>query len=286
MLSFWLWPPGSSGNIYESSLLRPGQCSLSQGNLAMYSPRWQGSSSELDTSRHIMRRSQTTAAIAECQLHPTVSRVCSNPQIEVSSRSSDLSHSKLEQHLTLSSVEDLSEHDSNVGCSQSTAKPSYRKERPPPPYPGPAKTTSTLSQRSSVSSTLHSLWRFQRQEKSSRTRAAGGLPAKAPDQAASRQERPVPHTQAGHIYSMAPRNQNSKNVSEADWHDWQRERWQIWELLSADNPDALPETLVWLDSAELPLRPLPPSQRKTTVTLENGEGLFVSYQLNCIYVLF
>ncbi|XP_061854782.1 rho GTPase-activating protein 6 isoform X2 [Colius striatus] len=235
---------GSHGNIYESSLLRPGQCSLSQGNLAAYSPRWQGSSSELDASKHVMRRSQTTAAIPECQLHPTVSRVCSNPQIEVSSRSSGLSHSESEQQLTLSSVEDLSERDSNVGCLQGLAKPSYRKERPPPPYPGPTKTSSALSQRSSVSSTLHSLWRFQRQEKSSGTRAAGGPPARAPEQATSRQERPAPRTQAGHIYSTAPQSQNSKNVSEADWHDWQRERWQIWELLSADNPDALPETLV------------------------------------------
>lgn len=191
-----------------------------------------------------MRRSQTTAAIPECQLHPTVSRVCSNPQIEVGSRSSDLSHSKSEQHLTLSSVEDLTERDSNVVCSQSTAKPSYRKERPPPPYPGAAKPSSVFSQRSSVSSTLHNLWRLQRQEKSSGTRAAGGPPAKAPDQVTSRQERPAPHTQTGHIYSTAHHSQNSKNASEADWHDWQKERWQIWELLSADNPDALPETLV------------------------------------------
>ncbi|XP_066838268.1 rho GTPase-activating protein 6 isoform X2 [Anser cygnoides] len=235
---------GSYGNIYESSLLRPGQCSLSQGNLSIYSPRWQGSSSELDNSRQVMRRSQTTAAIPECQLHPAVSRVCSNPHIEASGRSLDQSRSKSERHLTLSSVEDLTEYDSHAGCSQSTAKPSYRKERPPPPYPGPAKTSSALSQRSGVSSTLHSLWRLQRHEKSSGTRAAGGPAAKAPEQAISRQERSAPHTQVGNIYSTAAHSQNSKNVSEPDWHDWQRERWQIWELLSADNPDALPETLV------------------------------------------
>ncbi|KAJ7396679.1 Rho GTPase activating protein 6 [Pitangus sulphuratus] len=235
---------GSYGNIYESSLLRPGQCSLSQGNLTMYSPRCQGSCSESDSSRPVMRRSQTTAAIPECQLHPVVSRVCSNPQMEVGSRSSDLSHSKSEQHLTLSSVEDLRERDSNAGCLQSTAKPCYRKERPPPPYPGPAKTSSASSQRSSVSSTLHSLWRLQRPEKGSGLRAAGGPPARAPDHATSKQERPAPHTQAGHACSTAPHSPNSKSVSEADWNEWQKERWQIWELLSADNPDALPETLV------------------------------------------
>ncbi|NXI81728.1 RHG06 protein, partial [Rhipidura dahli] len=230
---------GSYGNIYESSLLRPGQCSLSQGNLAMYSPRWQGSSSELDSGRQLMRRSQTTAAIPECQLQPVVSRLCSDPHVEVGSRSSDLSHSRSEQHLTLSSVEDLGERGSSAGCLPSPAKPSYRKERPPPPYPGPANTSSALPQRPSVSSALHSLWRLQRPEKSSGLRAAGGPAARAPDQGTSRQEQ-----QAGHNYSMAPHSQNSKSVSEVDWNEWQRERWQIWELLSADNPDALPETLV------------------------------------------
>lgn len=241
---FLTLPAGSYGNIYESSLLRPGQCSLSQGNLAMYSPRWQGSSSELDSGRQVMRRSQTTAAIPECQLQPVASRVCGNPHGEVGCRSSDLSHSRSEQHLTLSSVEDLSEHDSSAGCLQSTARPSYRKERPPPPYPGPAKTSSALPQRSSVSSTLHSLCRLQRPEKGSGPRAAGGAPGRAPEQGTSRQQQPAPHTQVGHSYSTAPQSHNSKSISEADWNEWQRERWQIWELLSADNPDALPETLV------------------------------------------
>lgn len=30
-----------------------------------------------------------------------------------------------------------------------------------------------------------------------------------------------------------------------EWQDWQRERWQIWQLLSSENADTLPETLVW-----------------------------------------
>lgn len=30
----------------------------------------------------------------------------------------------------------------------------------------------------------------------------------------------------------------------SEWQDWQRERWQIWQLLSSDNADTLPETLV------------------------------------------
>nr|XP_012425085.3 rho GTPase-activating protein 6 isoform X1 [Taeniopygia guttata] len=226
---------GSYGNIHESSSLRPGQCSLSQGNLAACSRRWQGSSSELDGGRQGMRRSQTTAAIPECQLQPAAPGLCSAPRREGGCGASDPSRSGSEQRLALSSVEDLSEHHSNAGCLQSTAKPSYRKERPPPPYPGPAKTSS------SVSSALHSLWRLQRPDKSSGPRAAAGPPGRAPDQAMSSSE---PHAPAGHNYSTAPHSQNSKSVSEADWNEWQRERWQIWELLSADNPDALPETLV------------------------------------------
>lgn len=30
-----------------------------------------------------------------------------------------------------------------------------------------------------------------------------------------------------------------------EWRDWQRDRYQIWQLLSSDNADTLPETLVW-----------------------------------------
>uniref|UniRef100_A0A668A7C3 Rho GTPase activating protein 6 n=1 Tax=Myripristis murdjan TaxID=586833 RepID=A0A668A7C3_9TELE len=44
---------------------------------------------------------------------------------------------------------------------------------------------------------------------------------------------------------------NSASTTEAqmvplspEWQDWQRDRWQIWQLLSSDNADALPETLV------------------------------------------
>lgn len=44
---------------------------------------------------------------------------------------------------------------------------------------------------------------------------------------------------------------NSNSMTEAqiaqhgpEWQDWQRERWQIWQLLSTENADTLPETLV------------------------------------------
>ncbi|XP_074848920.1 rho GTPase-activating protein 6 isoform X2 [Carettochelys insculpta] len=241
----------SYGNIYESSSLQPARCSLSQGNLSLNWPRWQGGSTELDIGKQVIRRSQTTAAIPECRPHPPVSRVCSTPQIEGGRRNSDQSSSRSERHLTLSSTEDLTEHDSNVGCLPRTAKPSHlrqedisRKERPPPPYPGPKKQTSALSQRSVVSSPVHSLWRLQRPEKSLGITATEGPTTESTDQSTSSQQWQATQNKMGNSYSTPAKNQNNKNASEPDWDDWQKERWQIWELLSADNPDALPETLV------------------------------------------
>ncbi|NXA39084.1 RHG06 protein, partial [Eudromia elegans] len=185
---------GSYGNIYESSLLRPAQFSLSHGNLSMFAPRWQGSSSEWDSDRQVMRRSQTTAAIPECELQPAASRLGGHPHTEAGGRGgSEQAPAAPERRLTsLGSAEELGERDSRAGAMQAS---SCRKERPPPPYPGTAKAGAALSPsppHPGVASTLHSL----------------------------------------------------KSAAEPGWHDWQRERWQIWELLSADNPDALPETLV------------------------------------------
>lgn len=44
-------------------------------------------------------------------------------------------------------------------------------------------------------------------------------------------------------------NQNSPagtlTPTSPEWQDWQRDRWHIWQLLSSDNADTLPETLVW-----------------------------------------
>jgi hypothetical protein len=57
-------------------------------------------------------------------------------------------------------------------------------------------------------------------------------------------EHQAPKTKLSSAYSLPAREHNSPNLGDASWLDWQQERWQIWELLSSDNPDALPETLV------------------------------------------
>ncbi|KAJ7319618.1 hypothetical protein JRQ81_019129 [Phrynocephalus forsythii] len=131
---------GSHGDIYESSSLRSGQCSLSQGNLSLPSPQWPGSHPELDNGKQIIRRSQTTAALPECRSHPPLSRVCSTPQMEAGRRNASQSNS--EQHLSVRSPEHLLERDSDLACLHSAGKPlpsrpaeMVRKDRPPPPYP-------------------------------------------------------------------------------------------------------------------------------------------------------
>uniref|UniRef100_A0A4W4GTS9 Rho-GAP domain-containing protein n=1 Tax=Electrophorus electricus TaxID=8005 RepID=A0A4W4GTS9_ELEEL len=64
---------------------------------------------------------------------------------------------------------------------------------------------------------------------------------------------PVPATlaQLRPQQSGKPVNQNSSSSQggaltpmSPEWQDWQRDRWQIWQLLSSDNADTLPETLV------------------------------------------
>lgn len=64
-------------------------------------------------------------------------------------------------------------------------------------------------------------------------------------QLATAQQPPVQH---GRPSAAA---NNSASATEAqlaphspEWQDWQRDRWQIWQLLSSDNADTLPETLV------------------------------------------
>ncbi|XP_048879514.1 rho GTPase-activating protein 6-like isoform X2 [Brienomyrus brachyistius] len=103
-------------------------------------------------------------------------------------------------------------------------KPANKNEgRPPPPYPGisratvtPAPPPASLQAKSSAPpSYLHS-----------QQRQLGHL-------GPQRQCPPAPLTPIDTFRS-----------SGTEWQDWQRERWQIWQLLSSDNADTLPETLV------------------------------------------
>lgn len=140
---------------------------------------------------------------------------------------------KAGRYLTLGSAEDLTQSELDTAWPQSRAKPWHqrpregekRDKRPPPPYPGPGK-QALASARQPAESLL---WRPQRPEEGSRT---------ASEEPRATEQNPST------AYSGPAGDQNSKTLGDPEWLDWQRERWQIWELLSTDNPDALPETLV------------------------------------------
>ncbi|XP_021104774.1 rho GTPase-activating protein 6 isoform X2 [Heterocephalus glaber] len=223
---------GSYGDIFESSSLRPGPCSLSQGNLSLNWPRWQRSPAELDDGGpQVFRRTQTAATVAHCSVHLPVSRVCSTPHIQGSGcGAGGRPAARSEPYLTLSSAEDP-EGERDGTWLPSRAQPASQRlreggrddRRPPPPYPGSGKPSEPP------------LWRLQRPREGSGTE--GGPPAEREPQAA-------PKKLSSRAYALEGSEQSGPNLGEASWLDWQRERWQIWELLSTDNPDTLPETLV------------------------------------------
>ncbi|XP_043751509.1 rho GTPase-activating protein 6 isoform X4 [Cervus elaphus] len=233
---------GSYGDIFESSSLRPGPCSLSQGNLSPNWPRWQGSPTELDSSAQAIQRTQTTSPAAEARAHAPVARVCSTPHIQGGGQPTP--RPRPEPSWTLSSAEDLSESEPEGAWPQRRAKPLPQRpaegtrhdKRPPPPYPGPGKST--------VASPAHQaaeppLWRPRRLEEGSGTASQEGSQTVEPQRGHQAAQQ-----KASSAYPSPAGDQNSKTLGEPNWLDWQRERWQIWELLSTDNPDALPETLV------------------------------------------
>uniref|UniRef100_A0A674D204 Rho GTPase activating protein 6 n=1 Tax=Salmo trutta TaxID=8032 RepID=A0A674D204_SALTR len=81
---------------------------------------------------------------------------------------------------------------------------------------------------------------------SSRLSPAASKPAQpvSPSPAAPPHQHPL---QGGR--PMVPQNSASPTTDSMvpmsqEWQDWQRDRWQIWQLLSSENADTLPETLV------------------------------------------
>ncbi|XP_008046944.1 rho GTPase-activating protein 6 isoform X2 [Carlito syrichta] len=210
---------GSYGDIFESSSLRPGPCSLSQGNLSPNWPRWQASPAELDSGTQVARRTQPAVPAAPAPLatdgraHPAVSRVCSTPHVQ--------GGGGRPEYLTLSGAHDLAESELDASWLQGQRPRGSGRDdkRPPPPYPGPGKPPATAA------------WE-------------GAGTAADQESLATERERQTAQRKLSSAYSLPVGEQDSPSRGDAGWLDWQRERWQIWELLSADNPDALPETLV------------------------------------------
>ncbi|XP_066434086.1 rho GTPase-activating protein 6 isoform X2 [Eleutherodactylus coqui] len=228
---------GSYGNIYESSSLHQGQHSLSHSNLTQNWPSCKNSTVEVDNGKSNIRRTHTSTALQDCRPHNSVMRASSTPQTETARRK--LEHRSKCEHAS-SSTDHVSEDNAPLSCTQNRPPPlnlrhsdvNRNESRLPPPYPGSLKQGVSQPHRSPVFSAEQALWRLPRSE----TALGASLGRTQPP------EQSVENRQTS--LKTPANNQNNKTLTDPDWQEWQRERWQIWELLSADNPDTLPETLV------------------------------------------
>ncbi|KAJ8378336.1 hypothetical protein AAFF_G00243560 [Aldrovandia affinis] len=181
----------------------------------------EGPPGHLGNGKQPVRRTQTSSGVAECRPHPPVARASSTPQGEGGRRQLQLNLDILpprpDGHSASSSTEDLPQRSGLPPVSPPyKVKPAQRNDgRPPPPYPGPSRSVLTAAPPPST---------YQ-----------PGSPAPLPHRRAL-QERESLQTPASSL--------DGKGPASSEWQDWQRERWQIWQLLSSDNTDTLPETLV------------------------------------------
>ncbi|XP_064825763.1 rho GTPase-activating protein 6-like isoform X2 [Oncorhynchus masou masou] len=173
-------------------------------------------------ARQVVRRTQTSLGVAECRPHPPVTRVCSSPHSKAGRPRLLLSLNPVTPPLpypdsqsAASSAENLPQgirHQANPSPNSAHSGPT------PPPYGG----------------------------LSSRLSPSASKPAQpvSPSLAAPPHQHPL---QGGR--PMVPQNSASPTTDSMvpmsqEWQDWQRDRWQIWQLLSSENADTLPETLV------------------------------------------
>ncbi|XP_042260490.1 rho GTPase-activating protein 6-like isoform X2 [Thunnus maccoyii] len=168
------------------------------------------------------QRTQAVPGIAECRPHPPVTRVCTSPHVgtdtgrprlQININPSVTSHLNSTQGLQRASglgVNPISRPQG--GANTGDGGPAALTDgRSPPPYNAHHRLASSQS-----SPQLATAQRPPLQQ---------GRPTTA-------QNNSVPPTEA----QMVPHS--------PEWQDWQRDRWQIWQLLSSDNADTLPETLV------------------------------------------
>lgn len=155
---------------------------------------------------------RTVPGSGECRPHLPVTRVCTSPGV-ASGRP------RLQLNLSPSATPHLNSQSGGVSPPQASgqaANPASRPQRganacdgvpdggSPPPYNAHHRLTNSQS---------------------------------SPQLATAQRRPPQPGRQS--VAGESPMAPHS-----LEWQDWQRDRWQIWQLLSSDNADTLPETLV------------------------------------------
>ncbi|KAK9524007.1 hypothetical protein VZT92_017878 [Zoarces viviparus] len=169
----------------------------------------------------MLQRPQTAPGIGECRPHPPVTRVCTSPHVEpgpprlqLNANPSVMCHLNSTQGPHRASGHALNPTSRpQGGLSTGEGGPAVLNDRrTPPPY-----------------SSRH--LRLASSHSSPQLRTA--------------QRPPLQYGRQSAAMSNSASTTESQLVPQSpEWQDWQRDRWQIWQLLSSDSADALPETLV------------------------------------------
>lgn len=160
------------------------------------------------------QRTQAVPTIAECRSHPPVTRVCTSPHV-----GKDTGRPRLQLNINdpvtshLNSTQGL-QRASGLGVNHTSRPQSdagLTDGRSPPPYNAHHRLASSQSS----------------------------------PQLATAQRPPLQHGRPSTAQNNSASTTEAQMVPQSpEWQDWQRDRWQIWQLLSSDNADTLPETLV------------------------------------------
>nr|XP_046237946.1 rho GTPase-activating protein 6-like isoform X2 [Scatophagus argus] len=186
----------------------------SQGNMSEGSSRSSQEGLDSDGRQQTMlQRTQTAPGIAETRPHPPVTRACTSPNVhtrqprlQLNIKSPVTSHLN-SQGLNRASGLNPTSRPQGGGAGSGDGGPTVLIDgHTPPPY--------NASHRLAGSQSSPQLATAQRPS----------LSAAQSNSASATEAQMVPHS--------------------PEWQDWQRDRWQIWQLLSSDNADTLPETLV------------------------------------------
>ncbi|XP_034466995.1 rho GTPase-activating protein 6-like isoform X1 [Hippoglossus hippoglossus] len=167
-----------------------------------------------------VQRTPTAPGITECRPHPPVTRVCTSPHNETG-------RPRLQLNISPSATSHLN---STLGLQRASG----HRINPTSKLQDGANTgdSSPAMLNDGRSSSAYKVHHQLAGSQSSPLLAAAQRPPLQHGRSIAAQSNSALPTEA----QMVPQS--------PEWQDWQRDRWQIWQLLSSDNADTLPETLV------------------------------------------
>ncbi|XP_035006440.1 rho GTPase-activating protein 6 isoform X4 [Hippoglossus stenolepis] len=167
-----------------------------------------------------VQRTPTAPGITECRPHPPVTRVCTSPHNETG-------RPRLQLNISPSATSHLN---STLGLQRASG----HRINPTSKLQDGANTgdSSPAMLNDGRSSSAYKVHHQLAGSQSSPLLAAAQRPPLQHGRSIAAQSNSASPTEA----QMVPQS--------PEWQDWQRDRWQIWQLLSSDNADTLPETLV------------------------------------------